>query len=267
MKRRLGRLETQFLAYAQMRQMRTVRRGDLSRSMLGLTPVQEGKLLSRLARAKMIARVRRGLYVVPPLLPLGGLWTPSDALALNTLMADRGGRYQICGLNAFNRYGFSEQVPNRVYAYNNRISGDRTVGAINLTLIKVADRRLGETEVTQYQDGETAVYSSRTRALLDAVYDWSRFGTLPRGYDWIRNELKARRVRPADLVRVTLRYADVGAIRRIGALLDRLGVDERLLRQLERRLRKPKNPIPWIPRRPRRGVVDRRWGIVWNNGD
>ncbi|TDI38256.1 MAG: hypothetical protein E2P02_21005 [Acidobacteria bacterium] len=29
--------------------------------------------------------------------------------------------------NAFNRYGFDEQMPNRIYAYNNRISGDRSI--------------------------------------------------------------------------------------------------------------------------------------------
>jgi hypothetical protein len=125
----------------------------------------------------MIARVRRGLYLVPPRLPLGGAWTPDEILAINTLIEDREGRYQICGPNAFNRYGYDEQVPNRIYAYNNRISGDRMIGAVNLTLIKVADERLGETEEQKTVDGETAVYSSRARTLLDAVYDWSRFGS------------------------------------------------------------------------------------------
>lgn len=265
MKERLGRLEARFFAYAQMRKLRTVSRGDLSGSMLRLTADQERKLLSRLARAQLIARVRRGLYLVPPRLPLGGAWTPDEILAINTLIADRQGRYQICGLNAFNRYGYDEQIPNRIYAYNNRLSGDRAVGAVSLTLIKVANERLGEIQKQKTADGETAVYSSRARTLLDAVYDWSRFGSLPRAYDWIRADLRAGRVRPAELVRITLRYGNVGAIRRIGALLDREGVGEQQLRRLEQRLRAPKHPIPWIPGRARRGKADRRWGIVWND--
>ena len=142
MKKKLGQLETQFFAYVQMRQWRTVRTGALT-GPLRLTALQERKLFSRLARAGMIARVRRGLYLAPPRLPLGGRWNPGEILALNTLIEDRGGRYQICGPNAFNRYGFDEQVPNRVYAYNNRISGERTVGPVELMLIKVADERLG----------------------------------------------------------------------------------------------------------------------------
>jgi predicted transcriptional regulator of viral defense system len=264
-KEALGRLEAQFFAYAQMRKLRTVRGGDLSGSILGLTADQERKLLSRLARARLIARVRRGLYIVPPRLPLGGAWTPDEILAINTLIEDRQGRYQICGPNAFNRYGYDDQVPNRIYLYNNRISGDRAIAAINLTLIKVADERLGDTEKQKSVDGETAVYSSRARTLIDAVYDWSRFGSLPRAYDWIRADLGAGRVRPAELVRIALRYGDVGTIRRIGALLDREGVDERQLRKLNRELSALKNPIPWIPGRARRGNVDRRWGVVWND--
>jgi hypothetical protein len=46
---------------------------------------------------------------------------PDEALALNALTEDRRGRYQICGPNAFSRFGFEEQVPTRVYGYNNRI--------------------------------------------------------------------------------------------------------------------------------------------------
>lgn len=116
MKQTLGQMERQFFAYAQMRKLQTVRTGDLTRP-LRLTPRQERKLFSRLAQAGMIARVQRGLYLVPPRLPLGGKWRPDEILALDALMEDQRGRYQICGPNAFNRYGFDEQVPTRVYAY------------------------------------------------------------------------------------------------------------------------------------------------------
>src|SRR3970040_2323865 len=108
MKRSLGKLEAQFLAYAQMREMRAVRPGELLRPP-GLTREQERELFRRLARGGLIARVRPGLYLVPRRLPLGGSWSPDEVLALTTLVDDRGGRYQICGPNAFNRYGFDQQ--------------------------------------------------------------------------------------------------------------------------------------------------------------
>lgn len=252
------------LAYLQMRKVRTVRTGELT-GPLGLTRLQERELFRRMARGHLIARVRPGLYLVPLQLPLGGAWTPDEILALNTLLEDRRGRYQICGPSTFNRYGFDNQLPNRVYAYNNRISGARTIGAIALTLIKVADERLGDVEQVPTTNGLTATYSSRVRTLVDAVYDWSRFNGLPRAFDWIRAELKARRITVADLVRVTLRYGDIGTVRRVGALLDREGVEAKQLRRLERALKPSTSFIPWIPTTPKRGTLDRRWGIVWND--
>jgi len=263
MRRGLGQIETLLFAYVQLRGLRTVRVGELTKP-LGLSAIQERKLLSRLAKAGLIVRVWRGLYLVPPKLPLGGKWSPNEILALNTLIEDRKGKYQICGPNAFNRYGFDEQVPTRVYAYNNRLSGDRRIGQVALTLIKVADNRLGSTEELETTEGLTAVYSSRVRTLLDAVYDWSRFNSLPQSYQWIRRDLAAKRVTPADLVSVTLQYGDKGTIRRIGALLEREGVAPTLLNKLERALPLTSSTIPWISTYPKRGTINRRWGVVIN---
>jgi len=263
MKQTLGNLERQLFAYAQMRGLRTLRTGDLTKA-LGFSARQESKLFTRLSKGRMIAQVRRGLYLIPQRLPLGASWAPSEILALNTLIGDLKGRYQICGPNAFNRYGYDEQVPNRVYAYNNRLYGERIVGGVQLTLIKVADGRLGSTEETTTADGETGIFSSRARTLLDAVYDWSRFGTLPRAYDWIRSDLKKKRVIASELVEVTLQYGDIGTIRRMGVLLEREGVAAPLLKKLEKALPKTTSLIPWIPTKPKRGTVSRRWGVVIN---
>ena len=264
MKTRLGQQEAQLLAYAQLRKLRTISVGDLTDA-LRLSREQEYELLRRMARGGVIARVRPGLYLVPQQLPLGGSWSPDEILALNSLMKDRGGRYQICGPNAFNRYGFDEQVPNRVYAYNNRISGERRIGTVALTLIKVMNERLGVTETFTTAEGETAVYSTRARTLLDAVYDWARFASLPRAYDWIRLQLLAKRVSATELVELTVKYGDVGTIRRMGVMLDREGVSETLLRKLEKKLRPTASLIPWIPNQPKRGKVNPRWGVVEND--
>ena len=127
MANKLGQLELQALAYGQARSERTLKAGTFVHS-LGWSIEQERKVLSRLAEKGFIVRVRPGLFLAPPTLPAGGRWSPGEFLALETLMLDRDGRYQISGPSAFHRYGWSDQVPNRLYAYNNRISGERRVG-------------------------------------------------------------------------------------------------------------------------------------------
>lgn len=263
MKRELGPLETQFFAYVQLRQLKMVRTGQVAEA-LQFSVEQERTLLNRLSRSSLIARVRRGLYLVPPRLPLGGKWTPSEALALWALMEDKNGRYQICGPNTFNRYGFDNQIPARIYAYNNRISGNRKVGSLAITLIKVADSRLGDTDTVRGTDDPPIVYSSRARTLVDAVYDWARFNSLPTAFRWIQDELSSDRVTLPELVNCTIKYGDVGTIRRIGALLDRSEVSQEWVSRLEKRLPPTTGWIPWNPAAPKRGSLNRRWAVVIN---
>ena len=257
-------METQFLAYVQMRNMRLVRAGEMQQA-LGLTRSQEIELFRRMTRGRLTARVRPGLYLVPDRVPLGGAWTPNEIQALNALIEDRNGSYQICGLSVFNRYGYDEQIPNRTYAYNNKISGDRKIGSIQLTLIKVSDERLGATIEVKTFTGETARYPTRERALLDAVYDWARFDTIPRAFDWVRSDLKKKRIDPKNLVDTVLEFGDVGTRRRFGYLLEQERFDERLLKKLDRSLKRPTSFIPWIPGRKKRGTVVPRWGVVDNS--
>lgn len=259
----LSDLDLRFFGLLQNRNSQTIRTGDLV-SALGINPVAEKKLLSRLNRRGLIARVRRGLYLAPARLPTGGKWSPGEALALTALMSDRNATYQICGPNTFSRYGWDTQVPNRVFAYNNRVSGDRKIASTLITLIKVDDNRLGDVETVTTPDGIDLPYSSRIRALLDAVYDWSRFNTLPRGYAWIREELRRDPRCASALTAVTLRYGNQGTIRRIGKLLEMEQVSPSLLRKLEKSLRPTTGLIPWNPASPKRGEIDKRWGVVLN---
>jgi predicted transcriptional regulator of viral defense system len=260
----LGSLETRLLAYAQGRGRREVTAEELIGE-LGWTTAQGRSVVSRLARKGLITRVRRGLYLVPPRLPPGGRWSPGQFLALSTLMNDRGGRYQISGPSTFYRYGWTDQVPNRLYAYNNRISGDRQIGPVAMTLIKVADDRLGGTEVVRTPDGIDGVYASKARSLVDAVYDWSRFASLPQAFDWIRREVKKDDAFAAELVRTTIQFGNQGTIRRIGALLEAEEVQEPLVRRLAREIHPSSSFISWIPNREKRGTTNKRWGVVIND--
>ncbi len=259
----VGDLETQLIAYAQMRQQQVVQSEDVMQA-LGLSAAQASGLLSRLARRRFIAKVRRGLYLLPKRIPPGGCWTPSEFLALVTLMDDRAANYQICGPATFHRYGWVEQVPNRLDVYNDAISGSRTIGSAEFMLIKVDSARLGDTEVISTPDGVDAVYSSRARSLIDAVYDWSRFGSLPRAYDWIRAELASDSKMPGKIVSAGIEFGNTGALRRLGKLLEMEGAPERLLRKIEKQLPPSSALIPWCPTRAKRGSVDRRWGVVFN---
>lgn len=259
----LNDLGSRFFAYVQLRKVSTVRTGDLVRS-LGLTEVQERNLLSRLARQKLIVRISRGVYRVPDRLPVGGAWTPGEYALLADLMQEHGAAWQLCGPNTFNRYGFSEQVPNRLCVYNNRLSSRRVVGSTEMLLVKVVDDRLGDTESFTTPDGVEVRCSSRLRTLVDAVYDWNRFGTLPQAYEWITAEIEARPEAVKELVRLALKYGNVGTRRRLGKCLEDCGIETRQRNRLLKSLPATTALIPMVPARPKHGTVDRRWGVLDN---
>jgi predicted transcriptional regulator of viral defense system len=263
-KSRLGPLEQRFLSYAQLKKLSLVRFGQL-REVLELTADQERKLLSRLARGGAIVRLKRGVYLVPPQLPLGGVWNPGEAVILRELMrACDDGRCQFCGWPVFNRYGFTEQVPARISVYNNRIYGPRTIAGREFTFIKVPDRRLGGTEPEKSPGGEKSLMPTRARALIDAVVDWSRFGTLPDALGWIRETVSKDPGMTDRIADAAGRFGNQGTIRRIGYILEQTGLSDSFRRRLGGKLRSKKSIIPLVPSRPTRGSVNADWGIIDN---
>ena len=259
----MGQLEMQLFAYAQLRGKDMIKTGELSPA-LGITGKQERELLSRMARSSLIIRLKRGLYLVPSRMPSGGRWGVSEYMILPKLMAELKGEYQLSGPTAFNYYGYDEQVPNKVYVYNNRISGRRTIGVIEFLFIKVGDNRLGSTKTIKTPEDFKVPMVSRARALLDAVYDWRRYNTIPRAYEWIASSMKKYPDIADEIIDCALRFGNQGTIRRIGYFLELLGASEKRIKKMKRALRSSKSLIPYIPGRPARGTINRDWGLIIN---
>ena len=108
------------------------------------------------------------------------------------------------------------------------------------------------------------IYSSKARTLMDAVYDWSRFNSLPRGYDWIKGEIKNEPKLASELIEATTKYGNMATTRRIGYLLDTLVRNPRMMNRLQHQLSTSISLIPWIPGRSAKGTINRKWGIIVN---
>jgi len=259
----LGPLETKLLAYVQFRKKEIIRTGEISAA-LDITAKQERDLLSFMSKKGVVIRLMRGIYLVPLAIPPGGKMAVSEYYILAKLMEVLNGRYQISGPNAFRFYGFDDQIPNKVYVYNNKLSGERNIGNLAYLFIKVAEKRLGGLNKFKTKDGSWAVYASRSRALMDAVYDWSRYNTLPRAYRWISSYVKNDPKAADELISVTLRFGNKGTMRRIGFLLESLGIENDDLKKMKRKKGSTKSLIRWIPDRPSKGSIDKEWGLIIN---
>jgi predicted transcriptional regulator of viral defense system len=259
----LGSLSLRFFAFVQLKKLDIVRTGEVA-PILDISASQEHDLFRRLSESGWILRLKRGVYLVPPRIPAGGKYSPGAALILQKLMEVEKGKYQICGPTAFNFYGLDDQIPNVTYLYNNRISGKRSVENLSFQFIKVADERLGSINAVRTSEDREMIYSSKARTLMDAVYDWSRFNSLPRGYGWIKGEIENESELASELVDVTAKYGNMATIRRIGYLLDTFMRNPRMINPLQRQLSTSSSLIPWIPGRSTKGTIIRKWGVIFN---
>lgn len=259
----LGPLETRLLSYAQFREKEIIRSGEISAA-LGITAKQEQDLLSFISKKGIVIRLMRGAYLIPSKIPAGGKFAVSEYYILSKIMEVLKGRYQISGPNAFRFYGFDDQIPNKVYVYNNRIYGERNIGSVEFIFIKTSDARLGSLNKFKTTDGSMAIFASRSRALLDAVYDWSRYNTIPRAYKWIKDDVKKDRAAADDLISVTIKFGNKGTVRRIGYLLEMLGVKNSLLKSMKGKMGSTKSLVRWIPDRPAKGSMNKDWGLIIN---
>ena len=262
-KTKLGKFEMQLLAYAQLRKKEFISSGEIA-SALDINAEQEWKLLNRMTTSGLIIRLKRGVYLVPSRMPAGGRWTVSGYYILSKLMEVLKGRYQISGPSAFNFHGFDDQVPNRIYVYNDRIFGEKEIGGTDFVFIKTDVKRLGSTKSLKTHDGIDAVMATKTRALVDAVYDWSRYNTLPRAYGWIAETLKKDPAIIENLIGDTLQYGNKGTVKRIGYLLAQLGITDDRLKEMKRQLGPTRSLIPWIPGQGAKGSVNTEWGLIVN---
>lgn len=259
----LGPLASRFFGYIQLKGKDIVRTGELA-PVLGITASQERDLLRRLSKSGWIVRLKRGVYLAPLRIPGGGRYSPGIALILRKFMEEERGDYQLCGPATFNFYGFDDQVPNVSAVYNNRISGSREIGNLAFQFIKVADSRLGATAEIMAAGDIPLVYPSKARTLMDAVYDWSRFNGLPRGYDWIRQALSKEPELSYELVEVAARFGNQATMRRIGYLMEKLEQPSQCAKRLEGCLNDSRAFIPWIPGAPSKGPINRKWGVIVN---
>ena len=262
--------EIKFFSWAQNRKRFVVRSGD-AQAALKISKQQEAKIYSSLTQRGMIAQIKRGLYLVPPTIPPGGKWAPSAFLILDVAMSDIGAtQYQITGMLAFNLYGLTEQIPNRIDVYNDKIWGEKNLAGQEFRFIKTDPSRLGYTEIIKTDDqgvlgGREVLtpYSNLSRVIFDAVYDYERFGTLPSAYQWIGVRLGEKKVM-TEFVEICLKLGNISTLRRVGWFLEQIKFSSKVVAQFKRKLKKTTSYIPLDPSRPNRGKTYKDWGIIDN---
>lgn len=259
----LGQLGMRLFAVLQEEKIDILNTGEFTK-LLGITSDKERDLLRRLSRGGWLVRLKRGSYLVPRNLEFDGPWKPNPYLILKKFMDTYNTNYQLTGQHAFVFHSLKEEPPGKITAYNHSISQKKTIHDHHFAFIKVAEDRLGGTCSIQIEEDLEIPCSCLSRTLLDAVYDWSRFHSLPEAYGWIRSSIAANPELDEELAEMTIRFGNQASLRRIGYLLEQLNTYSSFIEKLRQKLSSSHALIPWVPKKPARGKVNRRWGLILN---
>ena len=263
----LGPMEVQFFAWTQLENKEQVQTGDLVKAM-NLSPKQETDLFYNLSSSGFIIKLWRGFYLIPKKIPYRGLWSPSPYLVINKYMENAGAtKFHISGPAVFNKYGYSDQLSSWFTIYNDKISKKMYILQYHLDFTKVVPKRLGAIKKMKAYIGDGNFvwvrHGSPEQVILDAVYDYKKYGTLPKAYDWIVVAIRDKKISPEKLVNTTIKYGNTMSQKRIGWVLDKLKVPKRIISSLQKKISKTKVLTPLDPKN-RKGSINKTWGVIEN---
>ncbi len=229
---------------------------------LGLSSIQTARLLTRLVSQGRIGQLQRKLYIAPGRLPPGKLWKPSAYLVLACYMEWLKAKWQITGWDAFARYGFSTQISQKVFLYNDKLSGEFLVAGSKFVFIKIPVKKIGFRKSYIISESNLKLFfSSKARALFDAVIDYNRFGTIPRSFGWITTISKDKNL-IKELINCTYQLGNKSTIQRIGFILDKLEINKKLLLKLKQKIKK--SSLVCLTPGSRSGPINKTWNIIEN---
>ena len=260
---KFGSLELKLISYVQMRKIKTLRTGDIF-PILGISPQTEKEIYSNLNKKGIIVRLTKGYYLIPETISPTTYANVSEMEILKYYMEFYEAQFMISGPTAIYNYNYTTQIPNKIYVYNDKISGDKEIGRISFVFMKTSTKRLKGAEFVVTNKGIKIPYVSKARLLIGCIYDWNRYNTIPKVFNWIRDEIEKDPEITAKLVSNAIRYGNKIVQRRLGYFLETLNIDEKLVEKLQNKIKSSKTLKPLIPNTDLKGSVNKKWGLIIN---
>lgn len=218
--------------------------------LLSLGKVQTARLLQRMEREGLVARLERGKYVV---LGLASERTLSNPLFLASHLVTPA---YVSFWSALHFYSLTEQVPRRVFVAVTRQKRPLLFRGITFQFVRLSPPLFfGYRRETL--DGLPVVVADEAKALLDSLYLPVHAGGLGEVARALHTALREGRVESRQLVEYARRMGSASLMARLGYLLDRFGAPSDGLPP-------PRGPVVLDPSRPRRGPFDSRWKVYVN---
>lgn len=253
----LGPIEINIVARLTYEKKLIVTAEDLDQ-LFKLAPADRKQVVFRLKRKKILTPIKRGVYAFSPL-EAGPEGTGVDELLIPPLFFPRK-NYYVGYSTMFNYYGFSEQLFQTVYVLNTTLRRERIICGIAYKFVRIPGSRIYGRDIIKVKDTDVFV-SSKERTLIDLLYFNKPVGGINNAIQIFKQIAAEKKCDIKKLVRYAARFPNITTRKRIGLILDDLGIASTILSPLIKSVKK--TALSSLTG-SRQGTLNKKWRVIVN---
>ena len=254
---RFGPIETQIIARLSYEKKIFITAKELD-EIFNLSPIERAKIVFRLKRKNILFPVKRGVYIFSPL-EAGPSGMGIDEMLIPPLYFSKN-NYYIGYSTMFNYYGFTEQLFQTVYVPNTFFAKEKIIYGIKFKFLKIPGNRMYGLKKIRVKDTEVIV-SDKERTLIDLLYFCKPVGGIKVASEIFKKTIDEKQCNIKKVISYTCKFQNVTLRKRVGIILEELGIDESLLRPLAKTIKK--TAISSLDK-SRKGTINKRWRVIVN---
>ncbi|MCX5804246.1 MAG: hypothetical protein NTU69_12095 [Proteobacteria bacterium] len=254
----LGPIETNMVARLTYEKKTIVTVKELDR-LFNLSPEDRKQVVFRLKKKKIFTPIKRGAYAFSPL-EAGPEGTGVDELLIPPLFFPKK-NYYIGYSTMFNYFGLTEQLFQTVYVLNTSMRMERIICGISYRFIRIPKNRMYGLETTKVKDVDINI-SSKERTLIDLLYFNKPVGGIGSAVGIFSQVIKEQKCDIKKLVGYAARFPNITTRKRIGIILERLGIPDATLRPL---VKSVKGTAISSLNGTRKGKLIKKWKAIVND--
>jgi len=214
------------------------------------------QLVYTLKQKRILTPIKRGFYAFTPLeaIPTG---LRVNELLIPPLFFPRE-NYYIGYSTMFNYYEFTDQLFQTVYVLNTSLFQERTICGASFRFLKVSKDRMYGIETIRVDDTDVQV-SSRERTLVDLIYFNRPVGGVERAVEILAKVVREKGCDIGKLVEHASLFPNTTVRKRIGVVLEYLGIEETALASL---VDSVKNTSITSLTGSRKGTLNKTWRVI-----
>ncbi len=221
-------------------------------------PRKVDNILDKLKRKGRLLQIEKGKYFVVPITAPNQLWAPNEFIAAKYWIGEV--PYYIGYFTMYNYWGFTQQVPQKVYVLNTKKSKTRVIADTEYKAVKILKEKYYGIKKINIE-GEEIIISDRERTLVDLV------DNPPGSFNIMRKILIANinKINSEKFVDYLVKYPVKAVLKRAGYIIENAGMEKKLINRLRNNTGN-ENTYVVLNRenKSRKGKLSREWGLIIN---